>query len=414
MSDVNIAPAPDTAQPSAPPSRTEVPIEQNPVSSPSPLGSQAPARQGGEESSDKRPSRREAIQRAFQKAEDAGRPGPAKARMGHNQPPEETPQQKLDLRQPPPKEPQHREGGRFARAPEKAADDPSRQAAPGQPQPGQPHQQARQLPETAPYRAPPPRFSDHAKATWADTPEPVRGDIYRMHQEVDKMHHHYRQDKAVVDSIREYHNLASQQGTTLQRALHNYVNMEAKLRQDVIGGLDIIVQNMNLRTPDGRKLGLRDVAWHILNTDPSQHKAMQSEHTQSALSTQIGQLHQIVQGLAHNQHQMQYERQFVRTRGAVDQFADTHPRFDELGAVIEQELRAGYDLETAYRRADRLYPATHAAQTRTTSAQTRPDRSISGAPSGGSSNERTRGGNGKAPGRREAIRSAIRSVNGGM
>ena len=47
MSDVNIAPPP-ASEPS-PPQRNEVPIEQNPVSSPQPIGSQAPpAREGAE------------------------------------------------------------------------------------------------------------------------------------------------------------------------------------------------------------------------------------------------------------------------------------------------------------------------------------------------------------------------------
>ena len=43
-----------------------------------------------------------------------------------------------------------------------------------------------------------------------------------------------------------YHEMAQQHGTTLDRALNNYVTMEQKLRQDVIGGLDIIVNNLNL------------------------------------------------------------------------------------------------------------------------------------------------------------------------
>jgi hypothetical protein len=33
----------------------------------------------------------------------------------------------------------------------------------------------------------------------------------------------------------------------------------------------------------------------------------------------------------------------------VDRFARTHPRFDELGALIEFGLKEGYDLKAAYR-----------------------------------------------------------------
>src|SRR5262245_45667776 len=90
----------------------EVPVDTSPPSGPgAPIGSQAPPRQG--EPTEHRPSRRETIQRAFEKAEAKGRPGPAEAKAGHNQPPEETPKEKFDLRKPPPREPQHREQGRF-------------------------------------------------------------------------------------------------------------------------------------------------------------------------------------------------------------------------------------------------------------------------------------------------------------
>jgi hypothetical protein len=80
--------------------------------------------------------------------------------------------------------------------------------------------------------------------------------------------------------------------------------------------------------------------------------------------------------------------------------------------LIEQELNVGYDLTTAYRRAELLRPATHAAQTRTTPAQTRSDKSISGAPDTGPSDGQRR--NGKPIARRDAIQNAIRRVNGGV
>jgi hypothetical protein len=84
--------------------------------------------------------------------------------------------------------------------------------------------------------------------------------------------------------------------------------------------------------------------------------------------------------------------------------------------LIENELKLGFDLETAYRRAELLHPATHAAQTRTASAQTRPpniDRSISGAPEAGPSNGQSRP-KGPPPSRREAVQNAIRRVQGSM
>jgi len=106
-------------------------------------------------------------------------------------------------------------------------------------------------------------------------------------------------------------------------------------------------------------------------------------------------------------------QQFNHIRGGIDQFAESHPRFDELGELIKREIDLGFDLDTAYRRADRLLPATHAAQTGNPSAQTRPtDKSISGAPAGPSN------GTGRKPdkpvGRREAIQNAIRRAGGAL
>ena len=215
-----------------------------------------------------------------------------------------------------------------------------------------------------------------------------------------------------MNTIRPFHQMATQQGTTLDRALGNYVSMEQKLRADVIGGLDVIIHNLNLRAPDGSKLGLRDIAWHILNQSPEQHKLVQNTNAQSAQSQQIGRLHQMVNTLATGIQRMQYAQQFTQTRGALDRYADAHPRFDELGDLIENEIKLGFDLDTAYKRAELLRPA-HAAQTRSTTAQTRPPgKSISGAPSGPSNGSARRPE--KPVGRREAIASAIKRVNGSL
>jgi hypothetical protein len=403
MPDLTVAPVAPSAAPN------EVAIEQNPVSSPQPVGQQAPDKPVGDiKGSEHRPqSRREAIQAAFERASnpklqpdrrtEKPAPKPAEAKPGHNNPPEET--EKFDLKKRP--EP-HREQGRFARAPD---------AEPSQPPRQQPRQQSR-LPETAPYRDPPPRMADHAKAEWAKAPESVRGEVHRMHAEFDGAYRRFRGDHETMNSIRPFHDMATQHGTTLARALNNYVSMEQRLRSDVIGGLDIIVNNLNLRTPDGQKLGLRDIAYHVLSQSPETHKLVQAQNAQSALNQQIGQLHQMVNSLAQGQQRMHFNEQFHHTRSAVDRFADSHPRFDELGDLIENELRLGFDLDTAYRRAELLRP-TRAAQTRNPSAQTRPaDKSISGAPDAGPSNGTSR--REKPVGRREAIEKAIRAVNGSL
>jgi hypothetical protein len=411
MTDVTVAPA-GSAPPAAP---NEAVIDQNPVASPTPIGQQAPDKPTDIKGSEQRPqSRREAIQRAFERAANPPPKGEktapqtppkaAEAKPGHNNPPEET--EGLDLKKRPSEQPR---GDRGQFAPRQQNPQPGQQQVPQ----GQPQQQVRQLPETAPYRDPPQRFSEKAKQDWAAAPESVRGDIHRMHQEFNGAYQQYRADHEAMNPIRHFQEMATSHGTTLERALTNYVSMEQKLRSDVVGGLDIIINNLNLQTPDGRKLNLRDVAYHVLNQSPEQHKLVQQSNAQSAQGHQIGALHQEVAGLKNALQQMHTQQQFTYTRSAVDQFADSHPRFDELGAVIEQELKNGFDLETAYRRAELLWP-THAAQTRTsTTAQTRPiDRSISGAPDAGPSNGTRRPE--KPVGRREAISNAIKRVNGSL
>jgi Tfp pilus assembly protein PilO len=413
MSDVNIAPAAPASAPSAPSAAPgEVPISPSPHT-PTPVGQQAPPKPVTDlEGSPHRPqSRREVIQEAFRKAEDRGRPGPAQARMGHNQPPEEMkPERK------PPPQAQRGEGGRFAprEQPPGASVQPgaARGAQPGQRTQQAPGVQHAPLPETAPFRQPPPRFDRRAQADWAVTPESVRANVARMHHEFGNAYRQYRADSEVMHTIRPFHQLATEQGTTLQRALHNYVNMEKKLREDAISGLDIIVNNLNLRDQTGRKLGLRDIAYYVLSQSPEAHRQLQQANQQQAQHWQLGALHQKIDTLAQGMQQMHAERQFVHTRSAVDQFADQHPRFDELGDLIEKELHLGFSLDQAYRRAELLRPpTTQAAQTRNSPAQTRTDRSISGAPDG-PSNGRSRPRSDKPVERRTAIQNAINRVNG--
>jgi hypothetical protein len=411
MSDVTVAPA-GSAPPAA---QNEVVIDQNPVTPPAPIGSQAPQAPTGDikGSEHRPPSRRESIQAAFERANNpkTERPKPeakpeakpADAKPGHNNPPEKTEKtEPLDLKKRPADQPkteteQPRDRGRFA---------------PREQQPQAPRV-AKQLPANAPYRDPPVRMAEHGKRDWADTPESVRGEVHRVQNEFAKAYKYYKDDYEAFKPVKQFHKMAQEHGTTLEKALTNYVSMEQKLRADPVGGLDVIVSNLNLRSADGQKLGLRDIAYHILSQTPDQLKQIQQGNAQSAANQQIGALHQEIVDLKNTLKQMHTQQQFTYTRSAVDQYADSHPRFDELGDLIEAELKLGFDLETAYRRAELLRPTAHAAQTRTPSAQTRPaDKSISGHPGVTPSNGASRSE--KPIGRREAIQSAIRRQAGGL
>src|SRR5262245_48501792 len=211
MTDTTVAP--QGSAPAAAPANEAV-INPNPVTTPTPIGQQAPDKPVGDlDGSRHRPeSRREAIQRAFDRAshpppkdeKTAPRSPPkaAEAKPGHNRPPEPTPKEESE------KPPQHREQGRFARAPDQqqpptAQNAQSAQSAQSAAKP------AHNLPEHAPYREPPPRMADHAKAEWAGAPESVRGEVYRMHQEFEGAYRRYRGDHETMNTIRHFHEMAT-------------------------------------------------------------------------------------------------------------------------------------------------------------------------------------------------------------
>jgi hypothetical protein len=436
MSDVTVAPAgsaPAAAPNSSPPTSpaNEVQINPSPVHSPTPLGPQTPDAPVSEH----RPrSPREAIQAAFDRASNPTRSAPkadakpapkaAEAKPGHNQPPEEM--EKLDLKRRPTdsktnaqsnsaqsnqapqsnaqSNEQPRDRGRFA----------PREQAEGaeQAQSGAAQTPAKQLPPDAPFREPPTRMSEQARADWGNTPETVRGEVHRQQTEFAKAYKVYKGSFESMKTLWPYVKMAKDHGTTLEQALGNYTGMEAKLRSDPIAGLDLIVHNLGLKGQDGQPITLRDISYHVLSQTPDQLRSTQTTNNVQAAAHQIGALHQEVEGLKNALHQMHTQQRFTYTRSTVDQFAEQHPRFDELGDLIEAELKLGFDLDTAYRRAELLRPSTHAAQTRTTSAQTRTaDRSIHGSPDSPSNGVRQKPKDtSRSP--REAIAKAMGRVSG--
>lgn len=441
MTDTTVA----APAPAAAPQATETPINTTPQSSPNPISNTPPDAGPIVEGSPHRPpSRREAIQAAFDRAtkqQDEGTARaakaapadkdakPADAKVGHNKPPEavDSEKPKLNLKKRPDEQDkgtletppgQPRDRGRFA--PKNLSEVGATSeglgdaAAKGRIEPPV-KPAAHTLPENAPYREAPPRMSEAAKADWASTPESVRGDIHRVQQEFGKA---YSQLKPMADAyqpVARFDQMARQHGTTLEKALTNYVGMEQKLRSDVIGGLDVIINNLGLKAQDGSPIGLRDIAYHVLSQSPEQLAQLQQGNVQKAAGQQIGALHQEIAGLKNALHQMHSAQQFTYTQAQVNQFADSHPRFDELIPLIERELQLGFDLETAYRRAELLNPASTAPQTRATAAQTRApaDKSISGSP-GAAVTAAPRRASEKPTGRREAIANAIKRVNGGF
>ena len=104
----------------------------------------------------------------------------------------------------------------------------------------------------------------------------------------------------------------------------------------------MITHNLNLQTPDGQKLTFRDLAWHALNQTPEQQQLIQQRNEAQATRMQLEQMKREQQAIANEYRRMQYAAHFQTTRGAVDQYAGTRPRFDELGDLIHREIQAGF------------------------------------------------------------------------
>ena len=256
-------------QPNPPPQAqnnlSEVSLNTNQTSSPNPIGNQAPDKPP--------PSRREAIQAAFDRAtrqHDASKepnrtqlkppPKPAEAKAGHNQPPE--PLKRKDKPQKASRRAAPRQGP--VRAPGKRAEqcraNQGKRKCPRCPK-------GRECPgyEWNPgkkFRSYPSR--EHSvPGTAAAHGRPRQGGVGRRRRSrcaarstacTRSSATPTTSCKPVAEAfqpIARFHQMAQQHGTTLERALTNYTSMEQKLRSDVVGGLDVIVNNLGLKAPDG-------------------------------------------------------------------------------------------------------------------------------------------------------------------
>jgi hypothetical protein len=249
--------------------------------------------------------------------------------MGHNKPPEAMQKEAKDkTEQPAERLQRYREGGKFARDPAKAQQELPLSQQPGQ-QPNQQQLQIKPLDERAPYREPPKRWSEQAKQEWHATPEVVRGAVYHLAREFQGAYQKYKADHDTMEEIRPYHDLAVKQGTSIRKAFDNYYGMEMKLRQDMIGGLDVIVQNRRATKaegPHGGPLTLR--MWRTCREhDAGQHQPRSSATSRRLPSSSLGKCSRRSRNeAAANQSCTSRNSPNPRAGGAVRQ---RKPRFDD-------------------------------------------------------------------------------------
>lgn len=242
---------------------------------------------------------------------------------------------------------------------------------------------AQESPKTPTRYEAPSRFSPDAKAAWETAPEPVRAEVHRAIRELEAGHQKYKADAEAYDAVRDFDAAARRNGGDLRRSLERVVGMEQAFQRNPLEGFQAVADHFGI--------SLKAVAAHIMGQTPDQ-QSQQVESTMRALNAKIAQLEQQIGGVTKT-----FETQRLdATTQTVTQFANEHPRFEELSSDIAFFLQSGRtkDLSEAYTLAERLNPApaqtiptpvASAAQP-TAEAQTfKATKSITGAPSAGSS-----------------------------
>lgn len=235
----------------------------------------------------------------------------------------------------------------------------------------------------------PARFSPEAKQAWADAPEPVRKEVTRAIQEMEGGISKYRERASMLDGLDEVIEAANKNGKALPDVVQRYYEIDQALGQDVLGGLDMICNELGV--------SLHDVASAVLGQDANQHVSQ----AQRAIAEKDAQLRKLESELkSYREEKARAERDTLSNEITTffSENPDAEPLRAHMGRLLQQEL--ANDLPEAYRIARRLYgddtaplqsqaqpatpPAALAAQTRKGQA------SISGAPSAGSNPGTTR------------------------
>ena len=236
---------------------------------------------------------------------------------------------------------------------------------------------------------PPGRFSDEAKEEWRQAPSSVRAEVHRLERELTEGLQKYRSNAEAFEEYRPFAEKLQQTGQKFGDVVGYYTGIEDLLAKDPLQGLDVICRNLGT--------SLSDVAARLTGTghglqsgpvpDPLSPETIRPQDVTirglreelSGLKRQIGDVSQTVSSQTQRTLQSQ-----------IDAFAQSNPRFQELGDDVAFFLQSGraQDLQDAYRLAERLNPVPPPAvpaDNPTDVAQTRKGQlSVTGAPGSGS------------------------------
>jgi hypothetical protein len=238
-------------------------------------------------------------------------------------------------------------------------------------------------PATPAKYEPPARMSEDAKRDWATAPETVQREVDRMHREFEQGFQKYKQAAERDQQLGRFHQMAQQSGKPLAAVIDGYWQAEQAIRANPVQGLDAVCRNLGF--------SLRDIAAHVMG-QPVEQQQQARDQEMHGLRQTIAQLQQRLGSVTQTIEQQRYSAVTEK----INSFAKQHPRYAELETQMVQllESRIATDLADAYAKAERLNPAPAKLQLNAASsaapvdamAQTlRESKSISGAPTPGSS-----------------------------
>ena len=189
--------------------------------------------------------------------------------------------------------------------------------------------------ETLPGAAPA-RFSPDAKAVWPTAAEPLKAEVLRMEREMTAGLEKYREDATAFEPLRQFDQLAKQNGTDLPSAMERYVAFEMGLNADPVAGFVSICADKGLNP--------REIAAKVLGQElpPAEQQTAQSQRIINDLQAKIDRLEQGVTTIQTGTVSQKIEA-FVGSLHEADR-----PLFEELGPNIAALIKQGHDLPSAF------------------------------------------------------------------
>lgn len=290
----------------------------------------APAASGGGRTTEVEPFKRESVRDSLDKAaksvKDEAEPKPEKV--------EEKPEEKPEA------EPKAEEA---AQEKPKAADAQESKDEP-KPSEGRKHIEA------------PARLLPKHRELWKSVPHELRAELVRLNEEDAGQITQAKETTERYAEIREYDDLARQNGGSLKQSLERVRQLEDMMSENPIAALNQILLQAGPRKADGQPMSLFELASAITQAGPQGYQQMvQQQPQQPKEDPRIAQ---------YEQQLIQMQHQQIMTN-IIEPFKASHPRYDELEPyiasflktdIIPQSLSSDQRLAHAYDMADRLYP----------------------------------------------------------